>query len=182
MPSDEHDLEGYWSDFHTSTLLQPRGSEGGLELAAAKARFDTTLKYQDEPDAAKVAQIANSAIDAFRQHWQEELLCRGPGGIVDLILMDQGLTIPELKIFLRALPESLIKRIVNSGATGSSAKGIHALLAIEYHYRINRQQFTRDYALTRDAETLVVTAYPVRTPEPLQFRLDDTFDLSDMPK
>lgn len=189
----EHDeLESYWEDIAAakrSPILVITGrvgdAKGALELASA---MTSTIMQRRYPGGGN---FIEETIKTFVEQWRMDLLTRGPGGIVELVLEDAKLTIDELKAFIRALPATLVQRIIDNGAASASAKGIHALMSIEHLWRTQRSAFRRDYLLGRHEDgTLMVTVYPARPPAEAQgtgpatevvFRLDDTFDLNNVP-
>lgn len=191
MAADD-DLELYWADLHQGRrpLTRVVDLQGNIEFAREKTLFDMRQKYaENKAELNLIMYVAEETVQTFLQHWRKDLAARGSGGILDVVLEDSTLEVVELKRFIRAVPESLVQRIVKNGPTATSARGIHALLAIEYHYRVNPQKFTRDYDLVRDDHgVLSVTFYPKDTsrdpshpnPGPFTFRLDETFDLSDV--
>jgi hypothetical protein len=188
MMSDHDDLESYWGDIASAqrgpiiaASDRPGNPKGSLELAAAKAQWDIQQKYEG---ATFPAAIVEDTVRLILDHWRNDLISRGPGGLIELVLEDQRLSTEELKSFVRALPRSLVQRIIDSGAASEKATGIHALLSVEQLWGSQPNAFRRDYQLRRDDDgTLTVTVFPSRPPTEQQgaeivFRLDDTFDLT----
>ncbi len=187
MP-DHDELESYWKDLAAAqrgpiapVSGRPGDPKGSLELAAAKTQWDIAQKYEG---ATYPAAIVEDTIHLILDHWRNDLRSRGPGGLIELVLEDHRLPTEELKRFIRALPQSLMQRIIDSGAASEKARGIHALLSVEHRWRTRQGDFRGDYQLRRDEDgVLLVTVFPARlssvTPgAEIVFRLDDTFDLT----
>lgn len=173
--ADETDLEAYWSDVRTSpALITVHNGTGRVDVAAAKAAHD----------AAKVgvpASAAEKVIDQFLGYWRAEVLAGGIGSLIELVLEDYNLSTSELDGFIRALPQALLQRIIDQGAASSSARGIHALLAIEQHRRRHTGN-VQDYILHRDPDrVLLVEIRRLGGQHPITFRLDETFNMADLP-
>ncbi len=168
--ADETDLEAYWSDVRTTPALIPvQHGTGRVDVAAAKAAHDAATTGVAQPTAEKV-------IHMFLRHWRAEVLAGGIGSLIELVLEDYNLDIAELVGFVRALPQALLQRIIDQGATSSSARGVHALLAIEHHRRM-RTGALSDYTLRRDADRVLLVEVR-RSGSSLTFRLDETFDMA----
>jgi len=184
---EDQDLESYWKELRNQPERKIRLAgkatdfREGLEAARLKASYDIATKFAaraGQPVTVELlGEIIAHGIETFMTHWYEDLRKREPATLVEVVLEGQNLRPEELKAFVRALPNTLIERILEVGAMGSTGSGIHALLAVEAHFRANKG---RDYELRRDMldNKLIVTAYPARLAgEALTFKLDETFDL-----
>lgn len=179
--SDHDDLEAYWGDIvaaQRGPIIEasdrPGNLKGSLELAAAKAKWDLHRKHGNDNAAL------DDAIQTFIDYWRGDLLARGPGGLIELVLEDYKLPIEELRAFVKALPSSLLRRIIDSGAASDKAKGIHALMSVEHLWRTQRQAFRQDYSLSRGEDgIMIVVVHPAgEGASSVTFRLDETFDLT----
>lgn len=177
------DLESYWKLLRPASLIIRPASgrvsnlREGLELAALKA--EQTLLRELETDPGKLtfmpmADIVGLCIKTLLDGWYNGIASHGSGSLLEIVLEDQRLPTAELKDFVRALPQSLIVRILES-APMNRASGIHALLAVEAHFRSTGD---RDYSIRRDANSvLIVTLKQTDTAEAVTFRLDENFKL-----
>lgn len=186
-PRDE-DLEDFWSDLKNKpkpglvTLAQHGSLEGTLDFACNKTLHDIRAKYEPIMDAKTWGGLLNALRDIIRRlkaHIEADFRARGPAGLVELVLTDTSLSIEELRGFVRALPEALLKRICEQGAASSSARGIHALMSFEWHYRQNRGRFMGDYVLIRGGDGVLEASIHPTGGAPIVFRLDDSFSMSD---
>jgi len=186
-PRDE-DLEDFWSDLKNKpkpglvTLAQHGSLEGTLDFACTKTLHDMRAKYEPIMDAKTWGGLLNALNDIVRRlkaHIETDFRARGPAGLVELVLSDTSLSTAELKDFVRALPESLVRRICEEGATANSAKGIHALMSFEWHYRQNRARFRGDYTITRQGDGVLEASIHPSGGDLIVFRLDDSFSMRD---
>ncbi len=179
------DLEEFWEELRIPPAIAVVSGKAsnvreGLEVAAAKTAMDLSEKFKAlinkplTPEA--LAQVVAGGVEVFLKNWYDDLRGREPATLVAVVLEGQSLPIEELKGFVRALPLTLLQRIVEQGSMGRTASGVHALLAFEYHYRQHRG---RDYELRRDIHNkLIVTGYPnALNGQPLEFNLEEMFDV-----
>jgi len=183
VAEDDGDLESYWKLLRPASLIVKPVSgrvsnlREGLELAALKA--EQTLLREIEADPGKLtfmpmADIVTLCIKTLLESWYKGIADHGSGSLLEIVLEDQRLPTAELKDFIRALPQSLIVRILES-APLNRASGIHALLAVEAHFRSTGD---RDYTIRRDPNSvLIVTLKQTATAEAVTFRLDESFKL-----
>lgn len=186
----EDDLQDDWAEFRPRSPIQPAGQPGnilsGLDVAAVKAEADLreeAARYASKGSGGlSLPQLIAVGVRQFLRHFTEELRCRDTASLIEIIMSDSRMTPDELKGFIRALPESLVQRIVTNGATLASVRGIHGLLAIELDHR-SRSRST-DYLLRKVGSTLEVTLYPPHlNGRSVTFTLDESFELgSSKPK
>src|SRR5574338_358920 len=185
MPEDT-ELEAYWDELKQARLVELSGSVGdfrdSLRDAAAKTAADLQLQFFKElvgrqVGSEEIGRLVATAVELFLKNWYEDLRHRDPASLVEVVLAGHTIPVEELKGFVRALPLSLVERIVKQGGLSDSGSGIHALLAVEWHHR---QQKGVDYQLHRDPmdSKLVVTTFPAKLGgRPLTFRLDEKFEI-----
>lgn len=187
MAHHDDSLEDFWSDLKLKTCTPLVASlnnsvEGTLDLACAKTLHDIKQKYEPVMDPKTwngLLEAVRDIIQRLKAHIYEDFRKRGPASLIEMVLVDTSLNPVELKGFVRALPESLVKRICEEGAAGSSAKGVHALLSFEWLYRTHPGRFTGDYTLNRRGDGVLEISIQPAGSGVIVFRLDDTFDMSD---
>lgn len=185
--AEDNDLETYWAEIRQAprSIKLVTGAVSnvreGLEIAAAKTSHDLQEKFKEmvgKPiDLAFLSNLVGGGVELFLKNWYEDLRRRDVSSLVEVVLEGQTLPVEELKGFIRALPKSLLDRVLKEGGLGSVGSGIHGLLAVEWHFR---QASGRDYELRRDPtdDKLVVTAYPNSlNGGAITFRLDEKFEL-----
>lgn len=158
---EEDDLEDYWEAVTSKQLIKmvrDRASDlrEQLEIASAKTAFEMTpfvAQYANQPlDAETLARMISKTVGVFMEKWYEGLRGQNLAGLMELVLEGQNLPLPELKGFVRALPATLLEQVTRS-AIGSSASGIHLILAMELHMR---RRGIEDYTLDREAGLLFI--------------------------
>jgi hypothetical protein len=187
--AEDNDLESYWAEVRQAprsiTLVTGRvgNVREGLELAALKTSHDLSEKFKasvGKPiDLDFLTSLVADGVGMFLKHWCEDLRHRDTASLVEVVLEGRMLPIDELKAFVRALPKTLLDRVLKEGGFGTTGSGIHALLAVEWHFR---ERSGRDYELRRDPtdDKLVITAYPSSlNGAAVTFRLDEKFQLDD---
>jgi hypothetical protein len=140
----DEDLEEYWAILRPPSEITPvsdRASDlqSQLLLASGKTGFDLASRYKEfagqelTPDL--MAKMLAEGIQVFMDHWYDSLRKQNISGLLEIILEGQSnnLTPTEMTEFIRALPSSLLDKVVKSAL--GSATGIHALLALERHRR-----------------------------------------------
>ena len=186
-PADDSDLAEYWADLRPAPP-QVRLSGNNLpslqEMAVAQTVQDMQAWAQKSPHLIRnetfVAELVNRTITTHQDHLTRNAKRYDITGLIEVILSVQNLSAIELKGFVRALPRSLLERIVQADL-GATAGGIHALLSLEVLFREGRES---DYQLTAlPSGGIQVSLRPRSRPgEILQFRLDETFSLSPTPE
>ena len=182
MRGNDEDLESYWAPLRRASVIKVVSGKitnlrEGLELAALKAE-QRLLKQVDESAhrflTMGVSELVSVCVNSLLVHWYEGLRGHGPGSLLEIVLADQHLPVGELKDFVRALPVSLIERILKSHPL-DKASGIHALIAIELHFRRGSGD---DYEIRRGSDGLLSVALrPINTGKSVVFSLDENFTL-----
>jgi hypothetical protein len=193
VEDDEDDLESYWKDVQAATPLKRMAGTGNttpiyvaFEAAAAKAKEDMAkeaVKFLNQPLSPEVlSAMISVGLQKFLNRWYDELRTVDFSTLIAVILEGKEIPVSELKEFVRALPGTLLERLVGperQEALPTRTGAIHALLAVEYHFRNNRLTMRRDYELQRDLtdDMLTVTVYTAMDAV-ITFRLDERFDLA----
>lgn len=182
--AEEIELEEFWKDLRRSpsfTVVKatPNDAKGLLLLASEMAGFEMAQRFAELEGkvltAETLAQIVSTGVKTFMEKWGESLRNQNLSGLIELVLEGQKLTPAELKGFVRALPGTLVERIVSSAV--ASGTGITALMALEHH---RRQGTLDDYSIEQEHGRVVVRFTP-RGREPVTFGLYEVFSL-DNPK
>jgi hypothetical protein len=187
MSDEDDDLEDYWSDLQKKQIIQVvsgRASDlkSQLEMASAKTAFDMTpmlAEYANRPlDSETLSKMITKTVETFMLKWYEGLRGQNLSGLIELVLEGQDLSVEELRGFMRALPVTLLRRILDSaiGATGTSGTGIHALMAVEMHLR---QRGIPDYTLTRIGGRLHIEFTDPKRDALISFFLDEMHEHDD---
>ena len=179
---EEDDLESYWKLLRPAPCIKVASGKvsnlsEGLELAALKAERALLRELDKDPGKltfTPIPELVSICIQTLLKGWLDGIHGHGPASLVEILLEDQRLPPGELKGFVRALPQSLILRILQ-GAPHDVASGIYALLAVEAHFRKTAE---RDYELRRNGSgVLIVTLEPTETDKAVVFQLDENFNL-----
>jgi hypothetical protein len=181
--STEEDLQEDWNVLRPKPLVQRIDSSGsllsGLDIAVTKTLEDTRIEASRSKSTLIVEAVSRLVEFGARRlfhHFTTDLKQRDTVNLIEIVLSDHALSIDELKGFVRALPQTLLKRIVIQGAAMESVHGIHGLLAIELAHRESSTE--RDYTLRKIGNTLEVTLYPTHlNGKAVTFTLDENFDL-----
>ena len=183
MASD-NTLEDFWEDLrHKRPALGVALQRTVIDAARAKALrdfFGQSSLSEEVPEWLSFD--INGILDNFIQHLEDEYRSLGPAGLIELVLTNTRLSTVNLLDFIRALPADLVKQICEQGAVATSAKGIHALMSFELHYRQNPERFRREYKLTRGGDGVLEIHVQPSNQDPITFRLDNTFDMSEAVK
>ncbi len=183
-PEEEEDFESDWRilrpapDPSVTNPLPINSLAAIMERASKQTLAELKLSgegvtYNRETLPALVAR----GIETYWRHMTTGLERVDIVGLLEIILSAQRLPVTELKTFLRALPRTLLDRILASNF-GAVVDGIHALLAIEVLVRDGKEN---DYQLTSINDGGIEIRLQPRklgaTAEPLVFRLDEHFHL-----
>lgn len=176
-PEDD-DLETYWSELRKDQpkiKLARNDLPSIMEMATAKTTTELQEWLRKHPGPLDLPAMVAQGVQMFWHHLTTDLKHIDTVGLIEVILSTQGLPAPELKTFVRALPRTLLERIVQS-ELGASAGGIHALLSLEVLFRDGRES---DYTLTAMPSGGVEVAVQPRNRNvgELRFRLDESFSL-----
>lgn len=161
----------------TLTVVSDRASDlkSQLEIASAETAWELSqyVKKLGGITPEVLGDVVAKAVQTFLAKFYNLYRKQSLAGLIELVLEGQDLTPEELQGFVRALPNSLIQRILL--ASTASTTGIHALLAIEDAHRNKRIQ---EYSLGRDGPRTTCTFYdPVRKAT-VTFYLDEKFEIS----
>lgn len=179
--SDE--LEDYWDLVRVKSPIRRVSDkasdiEGQLELACEKAIFDLKQKF-DKHRGAKLTQellgeMIAQGVRLFMKHWLEGLRSKNVAGLIEIVLEGQkDLSPAEMQAFVRALPQSLLQKVCESGL--GTANGVHALIGVEH---ARRRGEVREYTLGRDGFRLWVKFENTAGNE-VHFFLDEPFEMDD---
>lgn len=179
---DINELEEYWRDLRVGKIAVTPSADGPeTVIDRAVAKFQMAL-----PDLLREAQFANNAtglgpltnlltesLRFFALSLYEEQRKQDVSLLIQLFLEGSAnIGAEDLKGFLRALPRSVLDRVLNH--TEGSRSGLHALLSLEVLFQDGMLE--KDFEVRRDhEEKLVVTFYPKEVPEPVSFRLRELF-------
>jgi hypothetical protein len=146
-----------------------------VSMAAAQASFKlaryTNEKYNQQTVTGEVlADIATKGVELFMEQWLEILRSRDLAGLIEVVLEGQQLSPDEMKGFLRALPQSLLNRVVDSAF--GTVTGVHALIAFEIH---RRRLGISDYTLSKEGERTGVRFFDPQSRKEIEFFLDEAF-------
>ena len=176
---EDDDLDSYWDDLRKPSLVQlvtnkPSNLREAAETAALKAEQNLTKYVKDHPELQPV-DLVPLALRMILDCWYKDLAKRGSGDLLELVLADHRIPVDELEAFLKALPGSLIERILKQDAL-RAATGTHAMIAIEHVHRRDG----RKYKLSRGSDgVLVVALLATKDQGTVEFRLDENFKIDD---
>ena len=144
MSLPEDDFEQFWTDLQgdkAPSILEiaskPKDYTYGLEEASVKAEFELKQEIA-KLDLASittevVSRMVSRGIRTFVRHWLGMYRNQDIAGLVEFIIDNLNLPPHELKGLMTALPRSLVERVTKN--VYGSSRGIHALFALEWHYR-----------------------------------------------
>lgn len=177
MTADEDSFDDDW-DVFIKDIPFPEESPFQKDLAAAAevtkekvADFVTNMGHQPL-DGNTFGSIVSKAVHIYLETLQERLKGKDLIGLLGFVLEGQGLSPQELKGFVRALPDKMVDRMVNSVL--SSANGTQALVAIEWHFR--EGNLVSDYSLGVTSQGRMYAKIPQPDDEEIVLFLDDQFD------
>jgi hypothetical protein len=178
----DDDFDSFWNELQGSSgkpLIvfegKPRDYTYGLEDAAAKATFDmrtymASLGPHPVVTSEMLTQLVTRGIHGYMRHWYDAYRNQDVAGLVEFIIDGLNLPAADLKGMMRAFPMSLIDRVVR-GVT-LAGTGIHALFALEWHYRSGN--LPSDYEIYREADDKTRVKI-MRNGEAVIITLDDVF-------
>ena len=179
---DDEDLESYWKLLRRPSVVKVVSSgkvsnlREGLELAAVKSEEKIRRQLASEEGLMLPLEgLVALCIQTLLESWREGIREHSSGSLLEIVLEDQRLPVGELKDFVRALPRSLLTRLLDQTPV-DVASGLHALLAIESHFRLTGGS---DYDLRRGSDGVLVVTYHCKDAKKSAiFRLDENFSLS----
>jgi hypothetical protein len=181
--AEELDLEEFWADIRPKpsvVVVSDRVSDlkGQLLIASEKAGFELAQKFRDYAgtalDTDLLAKIISEGVKVFMEKWFEGLRDRDLSGLIEIVLEGQRLTPTEMQGFVRALPDPLITKIVNSAI--ASGTGIHALMALEKYRRSGRQEYVVEVVSGQ-----VQVRFTTPNNQEVVFNLYESFNLESAP-
>ena len=149
-----------------------RDLEVATEVTQAKMQEFITSLGQVQLNADVLSKITADAVRIFLATLQTQLKGHDLTGLIAIILEGQDLEPEELKGFVRALPEKLLNRAVDSAL--GKASGTQALMAIEWHYR--HRNLHDDYSLRINSQGRFYAKIPQPGDQEIVLFLDDEFD------
>ncbi len=177
------ELEDFWKDIRRQPTLvvvsdHPADVKSQLLIASEKTAFALAQKFADDngrpltPEL--LSRIISEGVKVFMEKWFEGLRDQDLSGLIEIVLEGQQskLTPAEMQGFVRALPDSMITKILAT-AIGSGT-GIHALMALERHRRVNGQEYTIEAI---SGQVMVRFTQPERGE--VQFGLYESFNLDE---
>jgi hypothetical protein len=186
MPADTSDLEAAWKDIRPDLEVKDVASdefEKAIKAASDQAAEDLRKSCWDLKGVPisdeSLAEITGKAVRFFMQNWLKDLRSKGVEGILPFMVEGLSLTPAEMKMFVRALPDSIIYKVVE-GAYGR-ATGVHALFSLEEHWR-RRHNLTHDYVINHRAdgvyvEFIVPSHEEGEDDKLIEFKLDERFNV-----
>jgi hypothetical protein len=176
------DIERFWNEVRVHRVEaspETPGPESVIDLALERLRTELpkTLKGYLKGNLSDPAVFTNAVVDASKilltalfdgQQKQDISL------MIQLFLEVPGKTPVEIKEFLRAIPRTIINKILLRMERSKHQSGLQMMLSLEALFRDN--QLHQDYEVTKDTSNrLQIIFYPKETNSPLSFRLRDMF-------
>ncbi len=147
-----------------------------IEIARAKTSFDLETFSKSYLGKELTSEVLNELISkyvaTFLANWRTGLREQSILGLIEVILENQDLTPEELRKFLGALPESLLKRLLKAASDSHTANGVHGILAVEVHCR---DGLVSDYTIGRESGRFYVEFVDARTEGTVRVFTDDFF-------
>ena len=173
-----NEFEEYW-DFLKDTGLvlvtnQASDFKSQIEIARVKTAFDletfTKGFLGKELTSEILGTVVSKFVATFLTNWRAGLRDQSILGLIEVILEDDALTPEELKNFLKALPFSLLSRLVDH--VSGNATGVHAILAIEMRRRSSQLP---DYDIGKESGRFYVEFVDSKTQGLVRVFTDDFF-------
>jgi hypothetical protein len=180
--SSMEDIEKFWNAVRVHRVeVSPEAPSPESVIDIALARLKTALPKALEgylkTDLSDPAVFTNAVVDAskilltalFEEQQKQDISM-----MVQLFLEVPGKSPVEIKEFLRALPRTLINKILIRMERAKQQCGLQMMLSLEALFR--DKQLHQDYEVTKDmGNRLQIIFYPKETNGPLSFRLRDMF-------
>lgn len=180
------EFEDYWKAIRNDSPIQLVSNRASdikeqLEIACDKTSFEIK-EYAKQFNGQTLTtellgKLMARTVALFMAKWQEGLRGQNLSGLIEIILEGQDLTPAEMKGFLKALPDSLLQRILDSAIGAGTGSGVHALIALEHHFRKNG---VRNYNLGR-VDGRVYAEFEAQG-QTLRVFLDEVFKLNASPQ
>lgn len=177
-----NDIERFWDVVRVhrvKTESEVKGPESVIDLALdrLKTELPKTLERYLNKSLGDPLVFTNAIVDASRiilTTLFEEQQKQDISLMIQLFLEVPGKSPVEIKEFLRALPRTLIDRILIRMERNNQQCGLQMILTLEALFRDG--SLHQDYEVTTEgASRLVITFYPKEQQGPLSFRLREMF-------
>jgi len=139
MPDEDLDLSSDWDLLRPSDPKPKEPKYYDLDSIRAdieRKAIDHVLLACDKipgPSKQNLQLIVERSVKYAMHEWTKTLDEQGTEGLIEFFLLGSSLSEEELSGLLRAIPETLLHRILASST--KSATGIHALISLEWHRR-----------------------------------------------
>lgn len=181
--ADDLELEEFWQDLRprgsiTTVSGRPTDLKSQLLLASEQTAFEVAqrqLVLQGQfLTADGISKIVADVVQTFFRKWLDNIRSQNLSGLIAIVLEGQKnhLTPEEMLGFIRALPESILDKILDSAI--NSGTGVDGLIALEKH----RRRGGPDYNVETVSGEVIIRFF---TPEgrEVQFGLYESFDLKE---
>ena len=186
MPKPEvssmEDIERFWSAVRVNRVEaspETPGPESVIDIALERLKSELPKRLEGHLmcDLSNPEGFTNAVVDAskilltalFEAQQQQDVSL-----MLQLFLEVPGKSPVEVKDFLRAIPRTLINKILLRMERSKHQSGLQMMLSLEALFRDS--QLHQDYEVTKDTSNrLQIIFYPKETSSPLSFRLRDMF-------
>jgi hypothetical protein len=180
------DIERFWNAVRVhrvEALPESKGPESVIDAAIDRLKselpkilegyFSTNL---NDPSEQRLV-FTNAIADSFKillHALVEEQQKQDISVVIQMYLEGSGMSPVEIKEFLRALPRTLINKILLRMDRNKQQCGLQMMLSLEALFR--DKELHQDYEVTKEGTNrIVVIFYPKDNTGPLSFRLRDMF-------
>jgi hypothetical protein len=176
------DIEKFWNAVRVHRIEvspEAKGPESVIDLALERLKTELPQKLDDyltkKFDDPGV--ITNVIVDASRillHALFDEQQKQDVSLMIQLFLEVPGKPPTDIKDFLRAIPRTLLNKILLRMERSSQQCGLQMMLSLEALFRDH--ELHQDYEVTKDSSNrLQIIFYPKEHSGPLSFRLRDMF-------
>jgi hypothetical protein len=176
------DIEKFWNAVRVHRVEVSPSTPGpesiiDVVLERLRAELPETLKGYLRTDLSDPGVFTNAVVDAskilltalFEEQQKQDI-----GLMIQLFLEVPGRSPVEIKDFLRAIPRTLLNKILLRMDMNKQMCGLQLMLSLEALFR--DRELHQDYEVTKDTSNrLQIIFYPKETKSPLSFRLRDMF-------
>lgn len=176
------DIERFWNAVRVhrvEAVPEVKGPESVIDIALdrLKTELPKNLEGYLNRDLSDPSVFTNAIVDAskiilttlFDEQQKQDISL-----MIQLFLEVPGKSPVEVKEFLRALPRTLIDKILIRMERNKQWGGLQMMLTLEALFRDN--SLHQDYEVTKERDNrLIVIFYPKEHRGPLSFRLRDMF-------
>lgn len=180
--SSMEDIEKFWNAVRVHRVEaspQTQGPESAIDIALERLKVELpkTLEGYLRTDLSDPGVFTNAVVDAakilltalFEEQQKQDI-----GLMIQLFLEVPGRSPVEIKDFLRAIPRTLLNKILLRMERNKQMCGLQMMLSLEALFR--DRELHQDYEVTKDTgNRLQIIFYPKETNSPLSFRLRDMF-------